>query len=119
MVDRMEGQFMYEIDTRKTIVETAGRVMTHFLSDKAMQLKSYVDRMVVGVEGWLVGLARGLETQQRLLKNLDPTRVLKRGYSIVKSGGTVIKDVSRLELGTTIAVQFASGRIEAKVNKLK
>src|SRR4029077_2173723 len=50
------------------------------------------------------------------LSHLDPARVLERGYSIVqKPDGAVIRDSSALVLGESVALRFARGSAEARI----
>ena len=63
--------------------------------------------------------------QQRLqalgdsLNHLDPLRVLDRGYAMVTdSQGTVLRDASRMALGTQIAITLARGQLGARVNTI-
>ena len=50
------------------------------------------------------------------LSHLDPIRVLERGYSIVqKSGGEVVRDSAALAPGGAVALRFAKGGAEARI----
>jgi exodeoxyribonuclease VII large subunit len=50
------------------------------------------------------------------LSHLDPARVLKRGYSIVqKADGAVVSDSAALIAGESVALRFARGGAEARV----
>ena len=51
----------------------------------------------------------------RLLRSLDPRRLLARGYSIVTVGGAILKDASVLDIGGEVGVQLASGSFDAEV----
>jgi len=55
---------------------------------------------------------------EELLRQYDPRRVLQLGYSLVRSGGEVVKDIDRLKLGDILEVQFGRGKAEAKVEKI-
>jgi len=50
------------------------------------------------------------------LSHLDPTRVLERGYSIVqKADGAVVSDSAALAAGESVALRFARGGAEARI----
>ena len=52
------------------------------------------------------------------LRALSPYAVLERGYAVARRhDGQIIKDGSRLDLGESIAVQFAQGAIKASVTE--
>lgn len=61
-------------------------------------------------------LARNL----RLLKSLDPQAVLKRGYGIVRcSGGGILRDASKVDVGETVHVQLHAGALDAQVTEIR
>jgi exodeoxyribonuclease VII large subunit len=50
------------------------------------------------------------------LSHLDPARVLERGYSIVqKADGSVVRDSATLVLGESVALRFARGGADARI----
>jgi exodeoxyribonuclease VII large subunit len=50
------------------------------------------------------------------LSHLDPARVLERGYSIVqKADGSVVRDSAALALGESVALRFARGGADARI----
>jgi exodeoxyribonuclease VII large subunit len=50
------------------------------------------------------------------LSQLDPHKVLERGYSIVqKPGGEVVRDSAALARGETVVLRFAKGGAEARI----
>ena len=59
-----------------------------------------------------------LTFMQRTLYQLDPKAVLKRGYSLVKSGSKVLTNASDVILGDEITVQLKVGEIGAKVTNV-
>ncbi len=61
---------------------------------------------------------RQLLHSEELLRQYDPTRVLKLGYSLVHSAGQLVKDIDRLKLGDILEVQFGRGRVQAKIEKI-
>jgi exonuclease VII large subunit len=67
------------------------------------------------VEGWLPTLRDSIESSARMLRQVDPTRILARGYAIVRVGGTVVQDASSLAIGTEIGIQLGTGNIDAEV----
>lgn len=50
-----------------------------------------------------------------LCTQLDPLRVLERGYSITRKNGKAIRQSETLQVGDEIETQFAKGRVSAKV----
>ena len=67
-------------------------------------------------------LERRLETERHRIqllservKNLDPTLLLRRGYSITLHNGKVVKDVATLHAGDEIETRVANGSVRSKV----
>ncbi|MDQ3569329.1 MAG: exodeoxyribonuclease VII large subunit, partial [Actinomycetota bacterium] len=77
----------------------------------------------LGRLGWREPLAqRLLREQQRLgghrrhLEALSPSRVLQRGYAVVRtSDGAVLREAEKAPPGTAIDVQLTAGRLAARV----
>lgn len=49
---------------------------------------------------------------------LSPQNILKRGFSITRKDGKIIKDSAELESGETMEVEFFRGRASAKIEKI-
>ena len=56
-----------------------------------------------------------LEQRARLL---DPSLLLKRGYSITLCNGKTIRNAKDLKIGDTITTRFVAGEVESKVERL-
>jgi len=58
-----------------------------------------------------------LDNVENRLKIFDPLRQLKLGYSIVSSGGKVIKSVRQVSAGDSVDIKVSDGEIKSTVNK--
>ena len=58
-----------------------------------------------------------LQLIEEKTKNLDPTLLLKRGYSITLKDGKTVRDTSTLHPGDTIETRLANGTIHSTVTK--
>ncbi len=56
-----------------------------------------------------------LQARKNSLTLLSPLQVLERGYSIVLSGGKVVRDAHTLRTGDAISIRVAAGSIHADV----
>ena len=56
-----------------------------------------------------------LGSVRRTLVQLDPSQVLRRGYSLVRKGDTPVSSISNVTIGDDIAIQFKDGQAKAKV----
>lgn len=115
MVDRVCDTVHRTIDQQRGVIETADRVMMHFMERRKSQVDGVVQRLLLQSSAWMMSLRSRIESEERLLRNVDPTRVLGRGYSIVTSQGKVVKDAVALPVGAEIEVTFARGKRGAKI----
>jgi exonuclease VII large subunit len=89
--------------------------MTHQVHRQKMRVEALSQAFVERMHRWTAQLATRIESSHRLLSNLDPKRILSRGYAIASSNGHVVKDASHLELGAKLTVQFAKGIVDTTV----
>jgi exodeoxyribonuclease VII large subunit len=61
----------------------------------------------------LVHYKGAVDLLSRTVANLNPERLLSRGYAIVRSGGKIVKDASQLERGDKLAVRLSKGSVDA------
>jgi len=50
---------------------------------------------------------------------LNPVNVLKKGFTITRFEGKVLKNASKLEVGALLETEFSEGKAESKINKIK
>lgn len=85
------------------------------------ELSGFSQRLVARLRlATSTGLERSAAVCARLsssLAHLDPAAVLKRGYSIVeKKSGEVVRDSAMLAVGETVALRFARGGAQARID---
>ncbi|MBP9728011.1 MAG: exodeoxyribonuclease VII large subunit [Candidatus Moranbacteria bacterium] len=99
------------------------------LKERFFLLQSVVKQQVVAVTEAKRVLARNFsETieevkkqllhDEELLRQYDPKRVLKLGYSLVQSRNRVVKDIDTLKLGDILEIQFSRGSVVAEIEKI-
>ena len=59
-----------------------------------------------------------LNSFDRLLNNLDPKRLLQRGYGIVHGPKGIVKSIKEVALGDNLMIELGKGNLGAKVTKL-
>ncbi len=62
-------------------------------------------------------LRERMHTIEQMLELVNPLRQLKRGYALVSSGGSVVRSVKDIALGSTVVIELADGKMESKVTK--
>ncbi|MFA6131364.1 MAG: exodeoxyribonuclease VII large subunit [Patescibacteria group bacterium] len=78
-------------------IENAVRLLLHRLIEEKRQKNELVN------------------ASKRLLESFDVSRVLKRGFSLVRSKGKIIRSSESLAPGGRIAIQFAQGNVAAEI----
>jgi len=54
-----------------------------------------------------------------LLDAVSPLKVVERGYSITRKGGTLVRSVEQLKAGDGVEIAFAKGRAQARVESIQ
>jgi len=66
----------------------------------------------------LVHYKGAVDLLARTVANLNPERLLSRGYAIVRSGGKIVKNASSVGRGNEIEVRLSKGRLGARVESI-
>lgn len=106
------------IRERVSVIDEATSRVSFILERQKDRLHRLSETLRSGSTLWLSRLRDRLVSHTRVLKELDPKRVLSRGFSIVRFAGHVLTDVSTLEVGSEIQVQCATGSADAQVRRL-
>jgi exodeoxyribonuclease VII large subunit len=130
MVVPSRGDVMYEIDNlaqhvearlqeclqgRLFVLERTTNLIGFILERQKQRLTHLTEAVCARTSTWLPRIGQGLEGFERILRQVDPKRVLSRGYSLVTVDGVVVRDASTLEVGKDITVQFAAGHADARI----
>lgn len=99
-------------------IDRAMSIFGVILNRQKARLQTIRDHFERCVGDWIPSIKETLQSFDALFRQIDPKRLLARGYSIVTSNGSVVKDASTLEVGCPISVQFAAGSLDAQVKRL-
>lgn len=128
------SEINYEIQTLQSHIQNRLQDVLHdhsYAIEKSMQSMSLVlarqtekfkqthGRFKELTVRWITRSHERLDTLTRVLAQVNPTRILSRGYSLVRFGDRVLRDVSSLEIGQTIHVQLAAGSFDAGVKRIE
>ena len=72
-------------------------------------------RTVNGVHNMLTAQTHKLEIMDKTLAAADPAVILKRGYSLTRQNGRVVKGASDLKKGDRLTTVFADGSVESEI----
>ncbi|MBI4256994.1 exodeoxyribonuclease VII large subunit [Candidatus Uhrbacteria bacterium] len=118
LTGHMESRLSHTIQDRAFVLERVTNLIGFILERQKERLSRAKEGLLLLVNSWLPRLREGLESSTRVLRQVDPKRVLARGYSLVTVGGRVVRDASTLEVGGEITVQFAAGCADARVSRV-
>ncbi|MBI4592551.1 exodeoxyribonuclease VII large subunit [Candidatus Uhrbacteria bacterium] len=118
LTSHMESRLSHTIQDRSFVLERATNLIGFILERQKERLSRAKEGLLLLVNSWLPRLREGLESSTRVLRQVDPKRVLAHGYSLVTIGGHAVRDASTLEVGGEITVQFAAGCADARVSRV-
>lgn len=88
---------------------------THSAALRLEQLAAEVRHLA---ERTLQGNKQRLEGYQSLVANFAPERIFRLGYAIARKEGRALCGIESVEIGDTIEVALADGKIESKVTNI-
>ena len=81
-------------------------------------LSTLQNRMLPTLQNRLFSEQHRLDILAQRARLLDPSLLLKRGYSITLCNGKTIRNAKELKKGDTITTRFETGEVESKVERL-
>jgi exodeoxyribonuclease VII large subunit len=118
MARHMQDQIDNTISEKGRLIEHATNLVSFVLERQKERFRVIYDQLMVTTGDWLPLIRSDLEGLGKILRQVDPKRVLARGYSLVTVGGAVVTKASELEVGQDINVQFATGSADAQVKRV-
>jgi len=115
MTRHIETRLTDAVDDKQFLIERATNLIFTAADRQKEKLSHLTRNLLDRVNNWLPRFSDRLGASLRVLANLDPKRVLARGYSIVTARGKIVKDAAALEVGVEIGVQLAQGSLGAEV----
>lgn len=115
MEQHIENRLQEVMDRYQTMSERIASLVQRVMERERERFISLHTRLLDRVESWLPQLKDRIESSQKMLRQVDPIRVLARGYAIVRVHGAVIRDSSTLAVGREIAIQLDTGSLDAEV----
>ena len=128
LITRLEQSFYRFIQNRRVHIELTLKKLgspKDILSQKQYQLETLKRELKQNLLDKIEALRSSLRTEMGRLDALSPLRVVERGYSIVESSGQgssgenkILTEAKGLQAGDSIEIQFAKGRVRAKIDKV-
>lgn len=114
-VRRLDERLDAELSRRARVVDRATRAVAFVLDRERRRFFVLAERLPEAFARWKKALSDRVAGHERVLRQLDPKRVLSRGYAIVTVAGRVASDAASLEVGSEIGVQLGRGTLDAEV----
>lgn len=118
-LEHSEEKLFHQVTQKKRLVEQSGFVIANALERPLMvgrnilgqfeQLGGFLDQEILNRKNYLLAA-------ERLFKNVDPNRVLKRGFSIARDAkGQILRHANQVGVGDKIVVELGEGKIKGEV----
>jgi exodeoxyribonuclease VII large subunit len=118
-LEHSEEKLFHQITQKKRLIEQSGFVVASALEKPLMigrnilnqfeQLGDFLNQEISNRRSYLLAA-------ERLFKNVDPKRVLKRGFSITRNiKGQILRRANQVGVGDKIVVELGEGKIKGEV----
>ena len=109
-------QTAHEAERRYATVDTRLQMLSprNLLREKLTTVNQAQERLAIYAQRASTALKSRLERTQYALENLDPSRVLQRGYAIVSHQNNIITDPVDIPSDAILDIRLAHGKISAK-----
>jgi exodeoxyribonuclease VII large subunit len=115
-ITRYAQQKLSALDAQLSVVaEAIPRLFSVVKTRQDARLDSMMEKMTMLIERRLETEQHRIQLVSEKVKSLDPTLLLRRGYSITLRNGKVVKDVSVLRAGDELETRLAHGSVRSKV----
>lgn len=115
-ITRYAQQKLSTLDAQLSVVaEAIPRLFSVVKTRQDARLDSMQEKMTMLIERRLETEQHRIQLVSEKVKSLDPTLLLRRGYSITLHNGKVVKDVAALSAGDELETRLAHGSVRSKV----
>ncbi|MBR5392490.1 MAG: exodeoxyribonuclease VII large subunit [Prevotella sp.] len=115
-ITRYAQQKLSTLDAQLSVVaEAIPRLFSVVKTRQDARLDNMQEKMIMLIERRLETEQHRIQLVSEKLKSLDPTLLLRRGYSITLHNGKVVKDVTALSAGDELETRLAYGSVRSKV----
>lgn len=115
-ITRYAQQKLSTLDAQLSVVaEAIPRLFSVVKTRQDARLDSMQEKMTMLIERRLETEQHRIQLVSEKVKSLDPTLLLRRGYSITLHNGKVVKDVSVLNTGDELETRLTHGSVRSKV----
>ena len=118
IVRRVQDRMQMEQIRLNRIAEAIPRLFSIVKTRQEARIEAFEQRMPLLIERRITAERHRLQLIEEKAKNLDPTLLLKRGYSITLHQGKAVRDPKTLKPGDEIETRVEKGSITSKVTSV-
>ena len=118
IVRRVQDRMQMEQIRLNRIAEAIPRLFSIVKTRQEARIEAFEQRMPLLIERRITAERHRLQLIEEKAKNLDPTLLLKRGYSITLHQGKAVRDPKTLKQGDEIETRVEKGSITSKVTSV-
>ena len=123
LIARLSSQQSIMLNTINNIITNGRNALEGFYHGLEIRINNLryesaelFTRTSVAIERQMNDYSQQLNMQSKLLRSLDPSAILSRGYSITRVNGRIIKTANDYKPGDSVVVQLHQGQIEFSNN---
>lgn len=121
--DDIIDHFSDDINKKKTSINSSFLKISNYFREalqnyKMMELKTK-NCIYASFDNAFQKNRKDLDISSRIISQNDPKRNLKLGYCIPRSKGLIMKDISVLNTGEDLDLEFSNGAIVSEIKKIK
>jgi exodeoxyribonuclease VII large subunit len=103
----------------RELSQKIGYINRSNIDSRKQQTEMILQRLMTSSQNLLSETESRLNHIDEKLKLLNPGNILKKGFSITRANGKIIKSAADVKEGTVVETEFASGKTESKILKIK
>lgn len=88
------------------------------IAELGRSIAEYPDIFLNNINRSILRTRQRILSLEKLMLTYNPERQLKLGYSIVRSGGSVIKNINQIKVDQEVEVTMGNGSFESEVKKI-
>ncbi|MCX6779072.1 MAG: exodeoxyribonuclease VII large subunit [Candidatus Magasanikbacteria bacterium] len=120
-IEQISGSLDYQIKSLSHNIDRIFSSIEHYASAPLTKCRDLFVKLERNFDQYLFNLyslTEEINGWQKLLVNLDPKSLLKRGYSIVRGKKGIIRSTADVVRGEEIMVELSKGNLSAKITEL-
>ncbi len=99
-------------------IENALNAFLRPIKEVKHALSRFMHSLITTTNHSMLGAKKSLVEMDRLLASLNPRSIMKRGYSIVRVQGKIVRRAKDLAVGSEVEVELDQGRFKGSVKEI-